>query len=595
METKDIAQTGSATYCPEDNKLRLYVGRVPRPEYEALRAEGWTATPKQDCNFVAHWTPERRDTALAYGDGFIGDEDQSPTERAADRAERFGDYRDKRTDEATGHADRYDAGPSAHGFQSQVRAERSAARHDRIADRAGDAWSKAEYWTRRTSGVISHALHVSAPDVRMGRIKILETEIRKAEKYRAEYVESRARWIDCAAIADAAEQTKQATLLASSESGCYNYKHPRPDQVKNSHIRASGSSLWTLLEMHGGEYGEPITGAEACGIYLATHAEIKGEGDWLTHYRLRLAYETQMMEAQGGRAGIVEMIPGGWITGGRRLSDEERQIVKVNKSPITGRVVSVLVRDNHASTHNHYGNPYPDGVAKVLSHTVEIERASADCYRAPTPEELIAFEAANKARKAAAPKVETIPLVNPTDADAERIQAIWNAASNGNRFTSSDDKGPPKVARLTQAQYSAASKGSYGRCETVEITGGGFQFDNGGCMRCPDCPVVAKVRTWGYRLVVLTDKPQKAFAGNVWHDPRPAILKELADNFPSLEAAVCAGYHDRTKEQNAIFDKAWIVGIVYCISTSQNGWSQTGHKWAQQQRERVPAFTLESA
>lgn len=37
----------SATYCPEDDKLRLYVGRVPRPEYEALRAEGWTSTPKQ--------------------------------------------------------------------------------------------------------------------------------------------------------------------------------------------------------------------------------------------------------------------------------------------------------------------------------------------------------------------------------------------------------------------------------------------------------------------------------------------------------------------------------------------------------------------
>lgn len=36
-----------ATYSPEDNKLRLYVGRVPRAEYEALRADGWTSTPKQ--------------------------------------------------------------------------------------------------------------------------------------------------------------------------------------------------------------------------------------------------------------------------------------------------------------------------------------------------------------------------------------------------------------------------------------------------------------------------------------------------------------------------------------------------------------------
>jgi hypothetical protein len=88
----EISDTGTATYCPEDNKLRLYVGRVPRPEYDALRAEGWTATPKQGCDFVATWTPEREDTALLYGDGIIDDEDQDPGERAAERAERFGGY-----------------------------------------------------------------------------------------------------------------------------------------------------------------------------------------------------------------------------------------------------------------------------------------------------------------------------------------------------------------------------------------------------------------------------------------------------------------------------------------------------------------------
>ena len=78
---------GTASYCPDDNKIRLYVGRVPRDEYDKLRAEGWTATPKQNCQFSAVWTPARRDTALAYA-GFIEDEDMDPAERAADRAER---------------------------------------------------------------------------------------------------------------------------------------------------------------------------------------------------------------------------------------------------------------------------------------------------------------------------------------------------------------------------------------------------------------------------------------------------------------------------------------------------------------------------
>ncbi len=47
----------TVTYSPEDNKLRLYVGRVPRDEYLRLKANGFISTPKQDCDFVATWTP----------------------------------------------------------------------------------------------------------------------------------------------------------------------------------------------------------------------------------------------------------------------------------------------------------------------------------------------------------------------------------------------------------------------------------------------------------------------------------------------------------------------------------------------------------
>lgn len=119
-----------ATYSPEDNKLRLYVGRVPRAEYLKLRGEGWTALHKQreagGGDFAATWTPTRRDTALEYA-GIIEDEDMGPAERAADRAERFAGYREKRAAEATGHADRFDSGPQAHGYQSQARAERAIA------------------------------------------------------------------------------------------------------------------------------------------------------------------------------------------------------------------------------------------------------------------------------------------------------------------------------------------------------------------------------------------------------------------------------------------------------------------------------------
>lgn len=524
--TNDSTGTGRSSYAPEDNKLRLYVGRVPRAEYEALRAEGWVSTPKQSCDFVAIWTPTRRDTALRYGGGIIEDEDMGPAERAADRAERFGGYRDKRTDEATGRADSYDAGPAAHGFQSAARAERSAARHDRIADRAGDAWSKAEYWTRRTAGVISHALHLAAPGVRMGRIKTLEAEQRKFLAEHAKQVETHAKFVEVAAMTDAAQQNALAEYLVGAASHAYDYKHPRTGKT---------DSLWS----HMMRADDKISGAEACALWLARNkgpAALEDQ-DWANHYALRLAYENQMLEAQGGRAGVVEMVPGGWLLGGRRLGSEARQIVKVNKSPVTGRVVSVLVRDNRPSAVNHWGNPYPEGVTKTLLHTVEVERMSPDAYRAPTAEEMDAYEAkekeAKKARKAAAPA--PVPLVNPTDADAERLQALWNAAAMAERVESYKRQGynwavtdcePQTVLRLTQATYSTASKGSYARACTREVFAGGIEcsghYQALEKLTAKHGRAVCQVRrTSGgnysaSRVIVLTDKPQKALPAAVW-------------------------------------------------------------------------------
>ena len=489
-------QTGSATYCPEDNKLRLYVGRVPRSEYDALRAEGWTATPKQNCQFVAHWTPERRDTALAYGGGIIEDEDQSPAERAADRAERFAGYREKRADEATARADRYDAGPQAHGYQSQERAERAAARHDRIADRACDAWSKAEYWQRRTAGVISHALHVCSPSVRMGRIKELEADLRRFQAVEARH-------------------TSRETM------------HPRD---------------------------------------LA----------WLTHFELRMAYENQMLEAQGGRAGVIEIEVGGTWLG--------RVIAKVNKSNVTGRVVSVGVIGPSVSDWT-YKAENVTGTAFAL-YQFGVERAKPESYAAPTEESraaLAAFEAAKKAASAKRKGTEApCPLINPTDADAERLQAIWNEHSKHERARWGENEAPT-VARMTQAQYSAASKGSYAPVETAEITGGGFQKKGRGMMDAPDCPSVAKVRRWRDRVVILTDKPQKAFAPEVWHDPRPEIVAELAKQLPELRRALGSQWlHDMTPEGRALVEKARIVGIAYVSSLSQFGFTPSGSAWAAQ-------------
>lgn len=433
----DIGQ-GTATYCPEDNKLRLYVGRVARPTYDWLRALGFSSTPKQDCDFVATWTPDREDAALLLidDDDDIGDEDQSPEDRAADRAERFAGYRDKRRAEAHGLADRYEDGPGAYGSQDGRRAERAALRRDRLGGRAVTQWGKAEYWTQRTAGVIGHALYNSTPRVRRGRILRLETEARRAF----------GGW-------------------------------PVPED---------GRDKWTPKSLR-----------------------------WLDHYENRLAYENAMIADQGGKASECDMIPGGFIG--------KHQICKVNKSNTTGRVVSVGIWAEHPYRKN------PDGSPVMGPQTVNIERFGADAYRAPTDAELETFAEDMKRRKdekkaktPAAPK-----LINPTPEDAQRLQDALNAhmraiyEDDSNRYAIQ----PPPVSEIvtmTQAGYSARSRGSYGPCETAYVAEGGriVRTNMGiGYGRDKNLARLCKVRIMSpsgerayraaYRVVVLTDKPQK--------------------------------------------------------------------------------------
>lgn len=492
---QDEPQTfrGEATYCPEDNKLRLYVGRVPRDEYLKLRADGWKALPKQremgGGDFAATWTPSRRDTALKYA-GFIGDEDKGPAERAADRAERFSGYRDKRTNEACGHADKFDAGPQAHGFQSQARAERAAARHDKIADIAGDAWGKAEYWTSRTAGVISHALYKSTPSVRMGRIKILEADLRRFEQSPSHYP------------------------------------------------------------------------------------------NWLEHTKLRLAYENQMCEAAGGRAALVEMVAGGFIG--------EYQIRKVVKSPVTGQVVSVEVM----ATYQKYiaGKASERSSWKELTapKLLNVERLKADEYTAPTPEQLEAFKIAMQADKDARPKIIKPSLINPTDADAEKLQAIWNK----------QDREPSQVLRITQAHYSAMQGGS---TETVIVDEFGKPARRM-IMYSKSRSEVFKIRrafgggfNHAYRVVILTDKPQKALPWEALEAAR--ALHPTAETIRPKLGEICAALQKNwlEDENRKLLEDAAYIGWVSIQSISQISWTHTGAEEYRKFKAEQPAFVLSNA
>lgn len=572
-----------ATYCPEDDKLRLYVGRVPREEYEALRKEGWTSTPKQDCDFVAVWTSRREDTALSYA-GVILDEDQGPEDRAADRAERFGDYRDKRLGEATGHADRYDSGPSVHGYQSEARAERSAARHDRIGGRAVNAWDKAEYWTHRTAGVISHALHNSSPGVRMGRIKTIEKELRDLQRAEAAY---RSRYKTCTAIlaeSDPAKAHRRAYDFANQVSQGSHYHHPR-EESRTKWDRENGASLYSLMTQE----NDPISGHEAATLWFVGQIDPESEA-WkatrtaraLRHCELRLAYEMQMLGDQGGRAELLEMEVGGTFGG--------KLIMKVNRSGVTKRIVSVSLKVARVQGWTYKVENVP-GTDYALA-LVETERFSTEAYKAPTPESLAELEALTKAKKEAAKAKKKAgdgpaPLVNPTPEDAERLQEIWNDAAAEKHPESERST----VRTMTQAEYSARSGSTYASCGTKEIS------EN---LTYKGRKAVFKIRVsnasgndYGKadRVIVITDKPQKKIP---WAEvervketmPTP---ERLAPRVVELTKIVYAHSSPRNgTPEGDLFADAVYCGLAWSQSQSQFGYTTKGEAWRKEVMADMP-------
>jgi len=366
----------------------------------------------------------------------------------------------------------------------------------------------------------------------MGRIKTLEAEQRKHAAALADFGKTWRSWKKLSEMTDAEEQNRLVRHFAGSGSGSdYGFHHPRPEAVTNAHIRENGSCLYTLMGLVEDEYGtDDITGAEACAMWLAKHPnEPKPMDEWSEHFALRLAYENQMLAAQGGRAAFVEMEVGGWIG--------SHQIHKVNKSAATGRVVSVTVMGTITGFTRESG--YKISATRPCLKTLNIERLPENAYRPPTDEDRAALVATKKAEKATAPAKAPCPLVNPTDDDAQRLQDALNERAKadydkGNRWSS--EFKPGAVIRITQAQYSANSKGSYARAETRGLSRNMELADRQSNMysrqeeerRQRIGAPVCQVRIAGFspeNVIILTDKPQKPLPRAVWS--LPAITSEV--------------------------------------------------------------------
>jgi hypothetical protein len=318
-------------------------------------------------------------------------------------------------------------------------------------------------------------------------------------------------------------------------------------------------------------------------------------GEWEKHLTLRLAYENQMLEAQGGRAAFVEMIPGGFIG--------KFQIHKVNKSTATGRVVSVSVKVPKVQSWT-YKTANVSGTDYALSQ-IDTERLPADAYRAPTEDELATFNAERAAEKKARPVTKSL-LINPTDADAERLQAMWNAEAA--RKDRRDTTTPQTPLRLTQAQYSANSGGTYSSLETIEISEHGTERS---CRHMRgserDRVTICKVRkapshnpgstSWynAARVVIITDKPQKPIPFAEMEAARAKLPnpENMRPRIPELEAALAENWLKKTNTE-VLHDGAY-VGWVDIQSMSQIYLTEAGKAAFEEYEKAGPLAALVEA
>jgi predicted RNA methylase len=184
----DVRATSSysATYSPEDNKLRLYsVYRLDSDLYARVREAGFRWAPAQKLFVAPMWTPEREDLLLELC-GEIGDEDTTLVDRAEQRAERFGIYQEHRAADAESARRGVEAitsgiplgQPILIGHHSQRRAVRDAERIESGMRKAVRMWDTAQYWKSRAAGALAHAKYKDRPEVRHRRIADLESKWR---------------------------------------------------------------------------------------------------------------------------------------------------------------------------------------------------------------------------------------------------------------------------------------------------------------------------------------------------------------------------------------------------------------------------------
>jgi hypothetical protein len=180
----------TATYSPEDNKLRLYASaRLDAETYSRVKAAGFKWAPKQELFVAPAWSPAREDLAIELA-GEIEAEQSTMAERAEAKADRLETLAGKRRREANAFSEaahriseRFAGGqPILVGHHSERRARKDHERADNAQRKAIEADKAAGWWLYKASAAQHHANHKNRDDVRARRIKTLLAELRDLQR-----------------------------------------------------------------------------------------------------------------------------------------------------------------------------------------------------------------------------------------------------------------------------------------------------------------------------------------------------------------------------------------------------------------------------
>lgn len=294
-----LLEGATATYSPEDNKLRLYpLSRLAPEIYARVREAGFIWAPKQELFVTPMWTPGREDLLLELV-GEIGDESVSLADRQAERAERFAEYSGKRKAEAGSAynavgevAKRFEFGqPILVGHHSERKARKDKERMEAGMRRAVNLWETSDYWKRRAAGSLVHAEHKELPAVRHRRIKGIEADKRKREKLSNESTGFLKEW-------QQEGLTMQAALTIAGfdhVSRPYSLADFPRDPPASQYEGQRG--LWSALT--DGIINEVQAREIAVRVHTRTVARC---ARWIAHYQNRIDFEKAMLGESGGLA-----------------------------------------------------------------------------------------------------------------------------------------------------------------------------------------------------------------------------------------------------------------------------------------------------